>query len=132
VKELLAWKSAPKEVLRFAVEEIAASSDAVQSWLSGSHTQDSGDAVRELGLVRPSRWRQTDLSLTSGEKVPDARLPMQLLAHIAAAVEGAVSKDSWRCEGPDRDRLVRWLKFLVGRGYTLSDVEQGIVDGAAQ
>jgi ParB family chromosome partitioning protein len=132
VKELLARKSAPKEVLRFAVEEIAASSDALQSWLSGSHTQDADDAVRELGLVRPSRWRQTDASLTSGEKVSDARLPLQLLAHIAAADEGAVSKDSWRSEGTDRDRLVRWLTFLVGQGYTLSDVEQEIVDGAAK
>lgn len=127
IKDFLSRRSAPKEVLRFAVEEIAASPDAVHGWLFGGFTQESQAAVRELGLERPSRWRQTDVTLTTGEQVPDGRLPLQLFAHIAAAIEGGLLKDSWRRKDRDLEQLVRWLRFLSGQGYTLSDVEQGVV-----
>jgi ParB family chromosome partitioning protein len=132
IRQFLARPKAPKEVLRFAVEEIAASPDAMQGWLSGGRPIEAVDAVRELGLSQPSRWRRTDVSLTSGEHVPDTRLPLQLLAHVAAAVDGSVTRDAWRWQDTDRERLVRWLTFLTGQGYTLAAVEQLIVDGADQ
>lgn len=130
VREYLARRTAPKEVLRFAVEAFAKYPEELHSWLSGMGTQEGAAAVGELGLVRPARWMPTDVSLTSGEHVVDGRLPLQLLAHVAAAVEAATPRDAWRSTGHERDRLTTWLTFLVGQGYSLADIEQQIVDGA--
>lgn len=132
IREYLARSKAPKEVLRFAVEAVASYPDALYSWLSSMHTQEGEAAVRELGLVRPREWGQPpERTLTSGELVPDGRLPLQLLAHIAAGIEGSVFKDSWRTGDHRRDRLVAWLRFLADQGYTLAEIEQQIVDGTA-
>lgn len=134
VKELLARRSAPPEVLRFAVEEIAARPQVFSWWLSGNSAPGDKDAAEALGLQPPVRpWSvaatEKHATLTSGEHVPDGRLPLQLLAHVAGAIELGIGKDSWRATEDRRDGLVRWLTVLTGLGYTLSDVEQSIVDG---
>ncbi|WP_249933148.1 ParB/RepB/Spo0J family partition protein [Blastococcus sp. CCUG 61487] len=134
IREFLARRSAPKEVLRFAVEELAANPRIFERWLTGMPAAGDGDAATEqLGLVKPGRtWGDPAQSLTSGEQVPDARLPLQLLAHVAGAIESSMAKDSWRGDvGMLKDRA-RWLRFLVAQGYTLSDVEQLVVDGASE
>lgn len=130
IREFLARRSAPKEVLRFAVEAIAQHPDAIYTWLTDWGSQEAKDAATELGLVRPARFRRVEMSLTSGEHVTDARLPLQLLAHIAGAIEGATPRDAWRSAGDDRRRLARWLTFLAGQGYELADIEQSVVDAA--
>lgn len=137
VKELLARRTAPPEVLRFAVEEIAARPQVFSWWLSGNSAPGDKDAATLLGLDQPVRpWsvsaKEKRTTLTTGEQVPDARLPLQLLAHVAGAIELGIGKDAWRATEDRGDGLVRWLRFLTGLGYTLSDVEQGIVDGAGK
>jgi ParB family chromosome partitioning protein len=138
VKEFLARRSAPKDILRFAVEQIAASHGVLRTWLSSESSNGDEDAAEQLGLESPVRpWSMSAASaaerpttMTNGEHVPDARLPLQLLAHLAGAIETSIAKDSWRKGYHRRDELVRWLTFLAGHGYTLSDVEQQVVDGA--
>ena len=68
----------------------------------------------------------TPVGLTSGEHVPDARLPLQLFAHVAGGFECSITRESWR----KADELAGWLTFLGGQGYTLADIEQQIVDDA--
>lgn len=138
VKELLARRSAPPEVLRFAVEEIGRRPNVFTWWVSGASAPGDKDAATQLGLGQPVRpWSAGEESkrgtLTTGENVVDGRLPLQLLAHVAGAIELGVGKDAWRHEDDDRrGGLARWLTFLAGLGYTLADVEQLIVDGAAK
>lgn len=129
IREYLHRSKAPREVLRFAVEAIAAYPGAFHEWVSGMESQEAVEAWRELGLNKPGRYRKPALSLTSGEHVPDARLPLQLLAHVAAGIEGGITKDCWRKGDCRRDQLVHWLTFLAGQGYELSDIEQTIADG---
>lgn len=133
IREYLARPKAPKEVLRFAVEAFATDRSAIADWLGGQGGQDADDAVAELGLSRSTWQRQAEPgTLTSGQQVPDARLPLQLLAHVAAAAEGRLVRDAWRWSAGDdrRAAAARWLRFLVSQGYALSDVEQKLVDGA--
>jgi len=127
VREYLARRTASKAVLRFAVEAIAKYPDELHSWLSGMGVREGHDGVREMGLHRPARFVKTDVSLTSGEHVVDGRLPLQLLAHVAAAIEASTLRDAWRATGHDRGRLASWLRFLVGEGYELSDIEASVV-----
>ena len=68
-------------------------------------------------------------TLTSGEQVPDARLAVALLAHVACAIESGLHRQSWRNPGAGD---ARWLRFLVSCGYTLADIERQIVDAANQ
>jgi len=133
LREYFTRSKAPKEVLRFAVEAIAEHPDGLYEWLSGMSSQDAIDAWKELGLGKPGRWARApeSTSLTSGEHVVDARLPLQLLAHVAAGIEGGMTKEAWRTADHRRGRFAAWLTFLVGQGYTLSDVEQTIVAGGA-
>lgn len=140
VKELLARRSAPPEVLRFAVEELGARKSMWSWWFSGNSAPGDKDAAEQLGLEPPTRpWSMTAAAhaekpktLTTGEQVPDGRLPLQLLAHLAGAIELGIGKDSWRKADERAGDLQRWLKFLAGLGYELSDVEQAIVDGAGK
>ena len=93
-------------------------------------TAEADEAVKALGLARPSSWASTTATLTSGEEVTDERLPAQLLAHVAAGYESTIGRSSWR-EGSWSH--ARWLRFLEGQGYTLADVEHhliGVVDAA--
>lgn len=136
VKDLLARRSSPPEVLRFAVEEIAGRPQVFSWWLAGNSSPGDKDAAEVLGLEPPVRpWSKpagaTRTTLTNGEHVPDGRLPLQLLAHVAGAIELGIGKDSWRSTDHRRDELIRWLRFLAGQGYTLAEIEQQIVDGVA-
>jgi ParB family chromosome partitioning protein len=129
IREFLARRTAPKEVLRFAVEEIDTNPHVINAWL-GSQSPIEKDAEEQLGLQAPVQpWSaggtEKRTTLTSGERVTDARLPLQLLAHVAGAIESTIAKDGWR---RGDGSTARWLRFLAGQGYTLSGVEQQIVD----
>lgn len=130
VKQWLTTRRMPKPVLRFCIETFHADPAGVSWWFSqNGGTADAEDAIRTLGLTRPSSWTTTAETLTSGETVPDDRLPSQLAAHIAAAYEGTIDRTSWR-EG--RESHARWLRFLEGQGYTLADVEHHLLGVADQ
>lgn len=131
IREYLTRPKAPKEALRFAVEAIAEHPDALHEWVSGMASQDAEHAWKELGLEKPRRWGRTQTespSLTNGEHVVDARLPLQLLAHVAAGIEGGMTKEAWQKADHRRGRFASWLTFLVSQGYELSDIEKTIVD----
>jgi ParB family chromosome partitioning protein len=135
IREYLQRAKAPKEALRFAVEEIATNPHALHCWTGSASPVGDHDADAAMGLQTPVLpWSATPTekrtTLTTGERVPDARLPLQLLAHIAGAIETRIAKDSWRGTA---DEVVRWLRFLVDQGYELSDIEQTMLapaDGA--
>jgi len=133
VRDFLARPKASKDVLRFAVESMAASRSALADWFGGLGSSESEQIAKSLHLNKPMYWRDSGVrTLTSGEPVPDARLPLQLLAHVAGAVEGGITRDAWRWQDNRRTDVARWFRFLVDQGYTLANVEQQIVDGAAK
>jgi ParB family chromosome partitioning protein len=133
IKSLLQRKSAPKAALRFAVETLAADPRALSRWLSGQPNRAQDSAAADLGIDAPGQWWTTrdkpSPTLTSGERVPDARLPVALLAHVAGAIESGLHRQSWR--NPSAGDA-RWLWFLVSCGYTPADMEQQIIDAADQ
>ena len=133
IKGLLQRKTAPKAALRFAIETMAADPRGLSRWLSGQSNRAQDAAAADLGLDAPGQWWTTRdkpaRTLTSGEQVPDARLTVALLAHVAGAIESGLHRHSWRNPGAGD---ARWLRFLASCGYTLADIERQIVDAADQ
>jgi ParB family chromosome partitioning protein len=131
VKSLLQRKSAPKGALRFAVEALATDPRALSRWLSGQPNRSQDAAAADLGIDAPGQWWATrdkpSPTLTSGEQVPDARLAVALLGHVAGAIESGLHRQSWR--NPTAGDA-RWLRFLDSCGYTLAEIERRIVDAA--
>lgn len=133
IKGLLQRKTAPKAALRFAVETMATDPRALSRWLSGQPNRAQDAAAVDLGIDAPGQWWTTEdkpaLTLTSGDQVPDARLAVALLAHVAGALESGMHRHSWRT--PDAGDA-RWLRFLASCGYTLADIERQIIGAADQ
>lgn len=128
---LLERRRGEKDVLRFAVEAFAIYYRQIRGWLD-SYQPDDVAAIRgQLGLQPPWKSRldgDDTVTLTSGEQVSDARLPLQLLAHVAAGVEATIPKDAHRWGDSRRAELATWLRFLASQGYTLAAIEQRVVD----
>ncbi|CCH86259.1 putative ParB domain protein nuclease [Modestobacter italicus] len=133
IKGLLQRKTAPKAALRFAIETMATDHRALSRWLSGQPNRAQDTAAADLGIDAPGQWWTTRdkpaPTLTSGEQVPDGRLAVALLAHVAGAIESGLHRQSWRNPGTGD---ARWLRFLASCGYTLADIERQIVDAANQ
>jgi ParB family chromosome partitioning protein len=133
IKGLLQRKTPPKAALRFTVETMATDPRALSRWLSGQPNRAQDDAATDLGIDVPGQeWTTRDKpapTLTSGEQVPDARLAVALLAHVAETIESGLHRQSWRNPGAGD---ARWLRFLASCGYTLADIERQIVDAAEQ
>jgi ParB family chromosome partitioning protein len=131
IKGLLQRKTAPKAALRFAVETLATEPRAMSRWLSGQPNRAQDAAAADLGIDPPGQWWTTKdkpaLTLTSGEQVPDGRLPVALLAHVAGAIESGLHRQSWR--NPSAGDA-RWLRFLASCGYTPAEIERQIIDAA--
>jgi hypothetical protein len=62
-------------------------------------------------------------------KASDARLPLVLLAQVAAAREQSMDVHTWWSSTAQAQ--ARWLTFLAGTGYALSPIEQTVIDKAA-
>ncbi len=62
-------------------------------------------------------------------KASDARLSLVLLAQVAAAREQSMDVHTWRQTTARAE--ARWLAYLAATGYTLSEIEQAVVDNAA-
>lgn len=117
IRALLARRTAPKGTLRFATVAIVSNPDRVgdgkDDLLADLLGAEAGDGYgRSVG--------KTHLAATS-----DARLPLALLAQVAADIERTTDVHSWRRPS---EEVARWFAFLAGVGYTLSDVEQHVVD----
>ena len=111
VRDYLNRRSAPKGALRYALETMHAQRWALARWFNGMANQVESE-VREV------------LGITSGP-VSDARVPLAVLAQVAGAIESGIHPQSWR--HPDAS-VAEWLRFLIGQGYELADIEQHIVD----
>jgi ParB family chromosome partitioning protein len=117
VTELLARRTAPKGTLRYVAEAIMADPAGLAA----------GDGDRVASLIgketHPGAWdRSAALALAS--EATDARLPLVLLAQVAASVEARFGdRQGWR---HPTSALVSYLRFLAPCGYGLSEVEQEV------
>jgi ParB family chromosome partitioning protein len=120
IRDLLARRSPPKAALRFAVTEILGNPDR------------DGDGADSLlaDLFRqpePGSSYGRRVGAAAAANVGEGRLPLLLLAQVAADVEASMTEATWRNANP---RAARWFRFLASTGYTLADIEQKVVDDA--
>jgi ParB family transcriptional regulator, chromosome partitioning protein len=127
IRTLLNAGKVPKGTLRFVTTEIMADPAEIG--------RGPDDLIAELAGVTVEA---TDTSLyrwgrTAGPaleaKASDARLPLVLLAQVAAAREQSMDVHTWRQTTATAE--ARWLTFLAGTGYALSDIEQTVIDNVA-
>jgi ParB family chromosome partitioning protein len=120
VRELVSRRSAPRSVLRYVAEVLAADPGLAK-------VTDEPVALLLGTEVSEHPWeRTTSTGLVDGAS--DPRLPLALLALVGAGVENRHSgNDAWRSGDVE---LARWLRFLASVGYGLAEVEQEVVDRA--
>jgi hypothetical protein len=121
VTELLARRSVPKGTLRYVTDAIMADPAGISA----------GDGDRVASLIgketHPGAWDRT-AAITLARDASDARLPLVLLAQVAASVEARFGeRQGWRHPTP---ALVDYLRFLTTCGYGLSEVEREVADGS--
>jgi ParB family chromosome partitioning protein len=119
VTELVARRSVPKGTLRYVTEVIMADPAGLAA----------GDGDRVASLIgkdtHPGAWDRT-AALALASDASDARLPLVLLAQVAASVEARFGeRQGWRHPA---SALAAYLRFLATCGYGLSEVEQEIAD----
>jgi len=125
VTDLLALKSTPKGALRYAV-------DAALSDPSGFGRADAAQiaALGSLDLSKGDQWGPAIGHLLV-ERASDARLPLVLLAQVAASIESSMGVHTLRnARYAERERT--YLSFLASQGYTLSEIERHVVDADAK
>jgi ParB family chromosome partitioning protein len=127
IRSLLTAGKVPKGTLRFVTAEIMADpaeigrgSDEMIAQLAGITAEPTDTDLY--------RWGRTAGS-TLEAKASDARLPLVLLAQVAAAREQSMDVHTWR--SPTAQPEARWLTFLAQTGYTLSPIEQAVIDTMA-
>ena len=122
VTDLLARKSTPKGVLRYAV-------DAALSDPNGFGRADAA-MIATLGSIDLSKGESWGprIGHLLVERSTDVRLPLVLLAQVASSVESQMGVHTWRnAQFAERERA--YFSFLSDQGYTLSAVEQLLVNG---
>jgi|GEM_PF-1986579 ParB family chromosome partitioning protein len=125
VIDLLARKSTPKGVLRYAV-------DAALSDPNGFGRANEA-MIATLGSIDLTKGesRGPRIGHLLVERSADVRLPLVLLAQVASAVESQMGVHTWRkVKFAERERA--YLSFLATQGYTLSAIEQQVVDGGTK
>jgi ParB family chromosome partitioning protein len=121
IRSVLARKTPPKGTLRYVTEQIVGNPDRV------GHGKE--DLLADLlGTEAGHGYRRTVGSALLAH-VTDARLPLALLAQVAADIEQGTDVHCWR--NPTTD-VAHWLQFLAGTGYTLSEIEQHVVDAVIE
>jgi ParB family chromosome partitioning protein len=121
VRELLTRRTVPKGTLRYVSEVIMTDPGGVAAG--------SGARVASLlgkDTIHPEAWDRS-AAITLARDASDARLPLVLLAQVAASVESRYGeRQGWR---HPTSTLVDYLRFLAMCGYGLSEVEQEVTDG---
>jgi ParB family chromosome partitioning protein len=116
IQSLLARPKPPACVLRFAVSEALADPNGFG--------RGSDELLAELtGRPAPEGWGRKVGAQLAGD-ARDSRLPLALLAQIAADREAVMDVHIWRQRVAPAER---WLSFLVETGYTPSDIEQQVI-----
>jgi len=119
VTDLLTRAKANKGVLRFAISEVVAEPEAV------GHGRDE-TVARLLGQPQRS-GRRRSAGVDAAARANDQRLPLVLLAQVAADIEDTMNEFTWRSPQP---RAARWFTFLGACGYALADIERKVIDDA--
>jgi len=122
VTELLHRRSTPKGTLRFVTEMILLDPSVATAG-------DDRDLDRVLGHDEPTPgdwWSRPAATALLEQSTPDSRLPMFLLAQVAAGIEATTGRSAWRTPS---DRLARYLSFLESVGYGVSEVERLVFPG---
>jgi ParB family chromosome partitioning protein len=118
VTELLARRTVPKGTLRYVTEPVMADPAGLAAG--------GGDTVASLVGKETDRgaWDRS-VALALASDATDARLPLVLLAQMAASVEARFGdRQGWR---HPTSALVSYLKFFAACGYGLSEVEAEVV-----
>ena len=119
VTELVVGSVVPDGTLRYVTEVIMTDPGGVAA----------GDGDRVAALVgkatHPGSWdRSTAIALATD--AGDDRLPLVLLAQVAASVEARYGEHpSWRHPTPT---LIAYLRFLASCGYRLTQIEQEVAN----
>ncbi|MDP9403830.1 MAG: chromosome partitioning protein ParB, partial [Actinomycetota bacterium] len=116
LRALLARKTAPKGTLRYAVGEVLAAPERVGDG--------KDEILAELLAEAPSGWGRR-VGPAQAARASEARLPLVLLAQVAADREQTMDVQTWRRRDP---AAARYLTFLASTGYQLSEIEQRVVD----
>jgi ParB family transcriptional regulator, chromosome partitioning protein len=120
IKTLLARKTPPKQTLRYVTQVVLSRPER----LSDGRDETLAEL---LGVACPDGYgRQVGPAAVADAS--ETRLPLLLLAQVAAAHESTMDVHIWRSAHPD---AARWLQFLASTGYRLSPVEQLAIDTAA-
>jgi ParB family chromosome partitioning protein len=121
IRSLLTRKTPPKGTLRYVTEAILTRPDRV------------GDGKEDLladllGQDAPTTYGR---SVGAGHvtKASDTHLPLALLAQVAADHEQTMGVHTWR--HPDTS-TAGWLSYLASTGYSLSEIEQHVIDRTAE
>lgn len=113
----LARRTVPKGTLRYVTE-------VVLSFPRFVGQADDADVAIVLGKKTTGNAWQRPTAERLVADATDARLPLALLAQVAAAFEREFGyRQGWR--HPD-DRLVGYLRFLATTGYGLSEIEREV------
>ena len=126
--QLFARRAAPREVARFVAAQLLAMPEPLRIGLA---------AAPGSPLFTDVTGLHADQAAEGCDTCPAVRLPLLMLAPIAAAYEAAMSgteaaRSTWRadryspCPRPDAGR---YLAFLASIGYHLSVIEQAVADG---
>lgn len=122
IQSLLARRTCPKGVLRFVTEEIMGDPAGIGGKMGPTNEK---LLAAFLGVAQGDEselryGRAVGIQATKKEKT-DARLPLILLAQIAATREQMMDQTTWRSGSSSS---ARWLKFLAAQGYGLSKIEK--------
>lgn len=131
VAQLLARRSTPPEVARFVAAQLLTMPEPLRLGLATALMK---PLFAELAGPDASKLAEASGSCPAG------RLPILMLAPIAAAYEGEMSgadagrRSTWRTDRYSpcpRADAGRYLAFLASLGYELSEIERAVVDGVA-
>jgi ParB-like chromosome segregation protein Spo0J len=126
--QLFARRAAPRDVARFVAGQLLTMPEPLRIGLAAAPASPLFTDVTGL---------HADQAAEGCDTCPAVRLPLLMLAPIAAAYEAAMSgteaaRGTWRadryspCPRPDAGR---YLAFLASIGYHLSVIEQAVADG---
>jgi len=124
VTEVCARRSAPKPMLRYLAGDLLAHPSGI-----GHFDAEQVAAFLGLSATAVPSWSNASPASPSVEQTPEGRLPLLLFAQVAGSVEATMGVHSWR--SGDR-RVAGYLGFLAVLGYTLSEVEQLVVERTAR
>ena len=104
-------KSVPKAVLK----------NAYKLAVVQTMTHVFGTPASRAEAITGDWWSRPAATALLEQVTPDSRLPMLLLAQVAAGIEATIGRSAWRTPS---DRLARYLGFLESVGYGVSEVER--------